>query len=84
MFSVSFFFSADNNDEKTPNYNDLYIRKNGTNLDEGRIWTNVHSSTNDDDSSGKSLLLHLNKEEDVSVYMSRGLIHYVSFCVHSI
>ena len=89
VFSVSFFFSADNNKGSgaTPAItNNLYIQKNDRNLPGGRIFSTKFSSVNgsDDDSSGKSLLLKLEKADTVSVFLTSGELHFVSFCVHKI
>ena len=89
VFSVSFFFSADNikGDKLTTAIETkLNIRKNDINLKEGDIYSTVFSSKSsfDDDSSGKSLLLYMEKEDVLSVFMNTGSIHYVTFCIHSI
>ena len=77
VFSVSFFFSADNNGgsgTETAIETDLYIQKNGDNLSDGQIFTTVFSAkeSRDNDSSGKSLLIYLESTDEVS-----GNIHYV-------
>ena len=89
VFSLSLFFSADNNEgstEESSIESNLYLQKNGNSLDEGRMYSSVFSakSGKDDDSSGRTLLIGLDKGDNVSVYMVNGNIYFVSFCVHSI
>ena len=89
VFATSFFFSADNN--KGSGNEDavqatVHFQKNSENLPEGKMYSSVFSTKDgrDDDSGGKSILVQLEKDDELSVFMEEGDLYYISFCIHSL
>ena len=79
VFLVSFYFSADNNQDIVEN---RQIQKNKNNLDAGQVF-----NPEDEyglDSTGKTILVKLDIGDELSVFMTDGYIQKVSFCVSSI
>ena len=89
VFATSFFFSADNN-KGTGNRKavqaTVHFQKNSENLPEGKMFSSVFSTKEhyDDDSGGKSILVQLEKDDQLSVFMEEGVLHFVAFCIHSL
>jgi hypothetical protein len=89
VFATSFFFSADNN-KGTGNENAVQatvnFQKNSENLPEGKMFSSVFSTKDsyDDDSGGKSILVKLEKDDKLSVFLTEGNLNYVAFCIHSL